>query len=359
MITAMLLTGCSATTEVVEEAPVLRSVEVTALSKDSISSSFSYSGTANAAKEISVIPTIAGKVTNYNFEVGQKVSKNQVLFTVDTTDLNNNLRSVQASYDVAVLGVQNAENTYQNNLVLFEGGIISQAEMDQITYAYESATANLTSLEIQMEIIQKNIADCAVVSPMSGVITSRNVEVGGFATQSVPAYTVMDLSTIRVQVGVSEQMINSIALGDEVAVRMSAVSDVPLVGKVATVSPATSQTGTYAVTIELNNADGAIKAGMLAEVSFVLESAEDTIVLSRSAVLTKEEESYIFVVEDGVAKKVVVELGIESGETVQIYADLPEGTQVVTRGQTYLTDGESVNISATSVAEDTTEKEVE
>ncbi len=345
---AVLLGGCAKETP--EEETILRSVEVATIGKDSIVSSFSYSGKAAPSKEISVIPTVPGEVISYHFEVGDTVKENQVLFSVDSSTLSDQLRSAQANYNVSVLNLENAETTYNNNKVLFDQGIISKTEMDQISLAYETAKANIEALDINLDILQKQIGDCTVTSPMTGVVVNRNVERGSFASQSTPAYVLMDLSTIKVEVGVSEQAVNNIHVGDEVQVAMSAAASEPFTGKVATISPASGQTGTYLVKIELPNKDGIIKSGMLAEVSFVAQKAENVLVLPISTVITKDGESYIYVVENDVAKKTSVTLGIETGETVEITSDLPEGTQVVTRGQTYLSDGEQIQIANQSDA---------
>ncbi len=350
---AVLLAGCAK--EAPEEEIALRSVEVTTIGKDSISNSFSYSGKAAASKEISVVPTIPGEVTSYHFEVGDSVRENQVLFTVDSSTLNDQLRSAEANYNASKLNLANAEKTYTSNKVLFEQGIIAETEMDQIKLAYESAKANIEALEVNLDILKKQINDCTVTSPMSGVIVTRNVERGSYASQSSPAYVIMDLSTIKVEVGVSEQGVNSIKIGDAVQVSMSAVSDTPLIGKVSTISPASSATGTYLIKVELDNKDGRIKSGMLADVNFTKEKAEDVLVLPRSTVLTKDDETYIYVVDGDTAKKTPVTIGIDTGETVQITSDLPEGTQVVTRGQTYLSDGEKVTIATQAPTENTSE----
>ena len=155
---------------------------------------------------------------------------------------------------------------------------------------------------------------------------------------------VMDLSVVKVEVGVSEQVLNTIKIGDKVDVTMTAVSELPLEGTVSTVSPAAGQTGMYTVKVELDNADGIIKAGMMAEVNFTAEKAEDTIVLPRNAVITKEDETYVYVVKGGTAKKVMVELGIEAEDTIEITKGLKKGDDVVTKGQTYISDGEEVNV---------------
>lgn len=339
---AAWMAGCGK--EEVAEEKSLRSVETSIVGTSAISSDFSYTGKAAPSKQVSVVPTVAGKVVDFNYEVGDTVGQGAVLFTVDSTDLLNNMRSLEASYKVAELGYQNAKATYESNSVLYEEGIIAQTDFDQIKYSYESAQAQLESIQVQMDTLQKNINDCAVTSPMRGVVSQRNVERGSFASQAVTAYTVMDLSVIKVEVGVSEQVVNTIHVGDTVSVTMTAVSAEPLAGKVSTIAPAADQSGTYTVKIEMDNSENAIKSGMMAEVNFTMESAEDAIVLPRNAVIEKDGETYVYIVADGKAKKVDVVPGIEAADTIEITEGLTAGDAVITKGQTYVSDGEEVKI---------------
>lgn len=334
--------GCGK--EEVEAEKTLRSVEVMTVGKSDIASEFTYTGKAAPSKEVSVVPTVPGKVTAFRYDVGDKVTKGAVLFTVDATDLQNSLRAAEAAYNVAKLSRDNAKNTYDSNKLLYDEEIISKSEFDQIKYAYEAADAQLASAQVQLDTLQKNISDCTVTSPLTGVVATRGVEVGGFASSAAAAFTVMDLSTIKVEVGISEQTVNTIKIGDKVDVLMTAISDVPLEGVISTISPAAGQTGMYTVKVEMNNSKGIIKSGMMAEVSFTAESSDDTIVLPRNAVITKDDETYVYVVENGTAKKVAVETGIEAGETIEIAKGLKKGDNVVTKGQTYLSDGEEVNV---------------
>lgn len=345
LCTALFVGGCGKEEVVVEE-KTLRSVEVTTVGTGNISSEFAYTGKAAPSKQVSVVPTVPGKVTAFNYELGDRVGEGAVLFTVDATDLQNNMRSLEASYNAAKLGYDNAKTTYENNKILFDEEIISEQEFNQMTYAYESAAAGLESIQVQMDNLNKSIGDCAVTAPMSGVISHRGVEVGGFASQAAPAYTIMDLSTIKVEVGVSEQTVNTIKVGDKVQVLMTAVSEEPLTGTVSTIAPAVGQTGMYAVSVHMDNSKGKIKVGMLAEVSFVMESSSNAIILPVSAVIEKDEEVYVYVIENGTAKKTPVTTGIEDGETIEITSGLANGMQIVTKGQTYVSDGEQVNVVA-------------
>ena len=343
LICVIAMTGCAPEEEVVEEKSA-RSVETMTVSTDSISRDFSFSGTVAPSREVSVVPTVAGKVTGLGYEVGDSIGEGAVLFTVDSVDLENQLRSIEANYNVTKLQADNAKTTLESNQILYEEGVISKSEYDQLKLAYDTAEANLTAIEIQKENLEKNIADCSVTAPISGVISARNIEIGSFASQSSPAYTIIDLSSVKVEVGVSEQMVNQISVGDTVDVNLTAVSPEPLQGTVSTISPAATQTGTYTIKITMDNSRGLLKPGMLAEVTFVTAASDDTMLLPRDAVIDKDGETYVYIVENSTAKKVLVEIGIESGETVEITDGLTTDMQVVTKGQTYISDGEQVEV---------------
>lgn len=338
--------GCGPKKEQPEvEEKAVRTVQTTAVGTGDISSDFSYSGKVAPSREVAVVPTIPGKVVSYGFDVGDHVSEGAVLFQVDSTDLQNNLRSIEANYNATKLQMDNAKNTLDNNMILFEEGIVSQSEIDQMKLAYDSAQASLTAIQIQKENLEKNIADCTVTSPISGVISARGVEIGSFASQGAPSYNIIDLSSVKVEVGVAEQMVNQIAEGQKVDVMLTAVSPEPLQGTVSTITPTTSQTGTYTVKVTMNNGKKLLRPGMLAEVRFITAASSGALLLPRNAVLEKDEEVYVYVVENNVAKKVLVETGIESGEMIEITSGLTEGMQVVTKGQTYISDGETVKVN--------------
>lgn len=344
LLCVLAVSGCTAQEEPVVEEKAVRTVQTTAVTTGEISSSFSYSGTVAPSREVSVVPSMAGKVTSYAYDVGNSVQEGAVLFTLDSTDLQNNMRSLEANYAATQLQVDNAKSQLESNTILYEEGILAKNDLDQLQLAYDSAQANLTSIQIQIENLQKNIDDCNITAPISGVISARGVEVGSFAGQSAPAYTIIDLSTVKVEVGVSEQMVNDIAVGEAVDVLLTAVSDEPFSGTVSTISPTATQTGTYTVKVTLNNSQGAFKPGMIAEVKFVTAASQNAMILPRDAVIEKDEETYVYVVENNVAKKVPVTLGIESGENVEITSGLTADMQVVTKGQTYISDGEEVQV---------------
>ncbi len=416
----MSIMGCGKKTvpEMPEPEQTARAIEVMTLSNTSIASEYTYSGKVAPNQEANVLSTVGGKVSQANYDIGQNVSKGAVMFRMDTADVENQINVLRASLTAveagitsaktnlelvngatmqsqiesaktalenAKLNLDNVTTNYENNKVLFEAGILSETEMNQIQLsydsaevaynqaeqnydlvanqmpaenqrkaedAYNSAVAQKASIEAQIKSAQKTISDATVTAPISGVITTKNIVSGTVLSQASPAYVITDMSKVKIDVAVTQQVINTLSVGQQVDVVLSAISQEPFKATITTINPVANVQGTYDVQVELNNSDGVLKVGMLAEVSFTKESAENTIVLPRSCVIEKDNEIYVYIEENGKAKKVLVTTGIDTGENIQITSGLEEGMNVVTRGQTYLNDGDPVQIAFDDSTED-------
>lgn len=416
----MSIMGCGKKTvpEMPEPEQTTRAIEVMTLSNTSIASEYTYSGKVAPNQEANVLSTVGGKVSQANYDIGQNVSKGAVMFRMDTADVENQINVLRASLTAveagitsaktnlelvngatmqsqiesaktalenAKLNLDNVTTNYENNKVLFEAGILSETEMNQIQLsydsaevaynqaeqnydlvanqmpaenqrkaedAYNSAVAQKASIEAQIKSAQKTISDATVTAPISGVITTKNIVSGTVLSQASPAYVITDMSKVKIDVAVTQQVINTLSVGQQVDVVLSAISQEPFKATITTINPVANVQGTYDVQVELNNSDGVLKVGMLAEVSFTKESAENTIVLPRSCVIEKDNEIYVYIEENGKAKKVLVTTGIDTGENIQITSGLEEGMNVVTRGQTYLNDGDAVQIAFDDSTED-------
>ena len=162
------------------------------------------------------------------------------------------------------------------------------------------------------------------------------------STAQIPA-AVTDASKLKIKVSVSQRIINTIKAGDTVSIKAEALGE-NVKGKVSTVNPAANMSGTYDVEIEIDNKKDQIKSGMFAEVTFTNEKGSEKIIVDRDVVITKSGESYVFVDENGIAVKKIVETGIDDGASIQIVSGVEEGEMIVTKGQTYLSEGDKLNV---------------
>ncbi len=404
----------------------------------SIGNEYTYSGTTSAKTQADVYSTLSGKVVNVNFNVGDTVKKGDVLFTMDTTDIQNNIREAQASLKSADASINSAETNlqyanganvktqienaknsitnaendienaktnlnnaeialnkaksdYETNVSLYDVGGISKETLEQYKNTYdkeinaykqaelnlekandsyeqalsnydivanmtpeenlrkaeanlETAKASRESTASKIQSYNKSLSDAVVTSPISGVVSQCNVTAGTVLSQGAAPFVILDLSSINVEVNVSEQIIGSVKINDLVNIKISSISDNVFSGNISEISPTANNDGTYTVKIEIDNNNGVLKSGMFAEVSFMKEQSDNTIILPRSSVINKNDEYYVFVEENGVVSKAVVSTGIDTGDKIEIVTGIDRDSNVVTKGQTYLKDGDNVNV---------------
>jgi RND family efflux transporter MFP subunit len=159
-----------------------------------------------------------------------------------------------------------------------------------------------------------------------------------------PVVRIVEMDRLCLEVGVGASVVNSLAPGEEALVYVKAL-DQEFTARLETVSPAADpRTKQYAVEVELPNADLELKPGMLAEVELVRAVAEDVVVVPCQAVITREEVTYVFVVDEGEARERPVVTGIDNGQSIAILEGLSPGDKVVVKGQEFLSAGAAVRI---------------
>ncbi len=239
---------------------------------------------------------------------------------------------------------QSLEKTKENKSLTV--GKITDENIERAKISLAQAEASRDSVKVQLEIAKDTLNDTAVKSPIDGTISAKTVKVGEFTSPQVAAFTIVNIDKINVETKVSERLVNSLNLGDKVEVLIKSATETPFIGQIISVAPAADQTNMYPIKLELLEADSnnKVKPGMFAEVYFVGEKSENTIVVNRDAVLGRKGEEYVFINNNGYAKKVTVLTGIDNGYEIEILEGVSEGTYVIESGQDYLSDKDKLNI---------------
>jgi len=309
---------------------------------------------------------------------------------VDGAAFQMNVESLKGNVETARKNYENMEKTFENSKILYENGVIAKTEFDNIELgyiqaktAYETASKSLElttgqmleenkaqaqaglsaaaaqrdGLKAQIESVEKSLRDATVTAPIDGKVTALNVTAGEMlSTAQIPA-AVTDASKLKIKVSVSQRIINSVESGDKVSIKTEALSEI-IEGKVSTVNPAANMSGTYDIEIEIDNKDDKLKSGMFAEVTFTNEKGSEEIVVDRNVIVTKNGETYVFVDDNGLAVKKMVETGIDDGISIQITDGIEEGEMLVTKGQSYLKEGDKLNV-VNAVSEENTDSSEE
>ncbi|WP_411349832.1 efflux RND transporter periplasmic adaptor subunit [Paenibacillus sp. WLX2291] len=246
------------------------------------------------------------------------------------------LSTAQEAYGNATSSYENANSGYSNAQ--------RQAEVAQSTAGIEASQQKLDQAQLNVQIAQDSLGDTVVKSPINGIITTKNAEVGEMAGPSAASLVIADLSTVNMLIYVSADEINQVKTGDQVQVRVAS-SDIVTSGKVKNINPMDSSGNGYPVQITVSNTDNKLKSGMLADISFVGKDAKQGLILPSKAVQTEGDKHYVYVVTNGHAVRKEVTVGTETGSQVLITSGLNGGEKVAENNLALLGDNTPVTTS--------------
>ncbi|SMB88437.1 RND family efflux transporter, MFP subunit [Desulfonispora thiosulfatigenes DSM 11270] len=320
--------------EVVEEETTKIPVETVAVKQGNFNKALVLSGVTKAKDEVSVIPKTMGmeKIIELHIKEGDKVSAGQTIAVLDHRSTDVQMNSAQIAYE-------DAQKNYERNKVLFESGALPQINLEQSETALRNAENNLNAQNL-------NFDNSIVTTPISGTVTQLIAKKGGMASGQTPIAVVTDLSTIEVKTNINEMQINKVKLGHKVRMYIPALGGKPLTGTIVTINPLIDEKAkAYPVTIHISNTDGKIKSGMYTEIELITDSISKGIIIPAQAIITRENESKVFVVRDNKAVAVKVELGLSNGDETIITKGLKVGEQVITYGNEDVVNGDEVVVT--------------
>ena len=345
-------------------------VPVEAVAQDTIAAENKVSGKISADNETVIMIASAAKCTAVYFEAGDQVEAGDILCTLELGSALANYNAARIGYNGAVQSyndqkavldkqVQLAADNVSNTRALFEIGAASQLEVDQAELNYSNAVAGrnaaLTQLESgiqsaksgleQLDTALENVdANGNVIAPMAGTLATMNAVENSFISNSMPLAVIDGPDQMKVTVSVSEALVPKISIGSQADVYVSAV-DESFSAVIRSVEQAANlQTRLYTVTLTVPADAGGLLSGMFADVTFFTDVSQNTVVIPTEAILTSGGVQYVYVVEDGTARYVEISTGLTGNGVTEVTSGLSAGQQLVTVGQAYLHEGDSVRV---------------
>lgn len=330
-VAVIMTAGCGNTsskkTETVEVTVADPTVSVAQVFVREVPQEAVYTSTVQAYVKNNIAPQMAGRITKINVEIGDFVKEGQILAEIDKAQL------LQAQ-----LQLQNQEVELQRLKSLYEEGGLSQSDYDAIQMQYNV-------LKTQVENLIENTT---LRSPISGVVTARNYDVGDMYAMSMPIFTVEQIVPVKLLVGVSETDYSKVKKGDSVVVTADAIPGKTFYGKVnriyPTVDPATR---TFTVEVKIDNNYKTLRPGMF--VRATINFGTNTNVVIPDVAVVKQQGSgerfvYVLNADNTVTYKKVV-LGRRMGAEYEVLEGLEDGDRIVIGGQIRLKDGVKVIVN--------------
>jgi membrane fusion protein, multidrug efflux system len=290
---------------------------------------YAADGVVEALRQSTVSAQISGRITELDFDVGDRVRNGQVLVRIDDTEVSQALNESRAVLAQAEANYENAKANYERTRQLFDRAFVSQAALDRAEAEYRSAKSQMEARRASAGIAANTRSYATVIAPYDGVVLARHVELGEMASPGKPLMTGFDPRELRVVVNVPQDKVREVRAIRTATVELPALRHWVKPTNMSVRPGADARTHTTQVRLELpaNQADA--YPGMFARVHFVVGRAKKTLIPS-SAVLRRSELTAVYAVDDkGAVRLRQVRMGEPVGEQdVEVLAGLSPGEKV-------------------------------
>lgn len=278
-----------------------------------------------------------GRIVERTADRGDRVEAGQVLLRIDDRNWKEILRQAEIENREAGKELSRWEE-------LQKAGAVSTSEFDRIRTRKDLA-------EVAREQARVAVSQCEVKSPIAGIVDDRNAEVGEYATEGMPVFTVIDISRVKLVFDVPERDATAVKTGDRVPFRVAALPGAVFTGEVTFVSSlAGRDSNSFRVESVTDNSDGRLKAGMIADIALVRRMRDDAIVVPLTTVIPKRGDYVVYVVENGKAAQRLVKVDFMTDRDAVIASGLNIGDAVVVEGNRTLVAGIAVTVARDEAA---------
>ena len=262
-------------------------------------------------------------------EEGERVTEGQVLARLDGERLRLEMLAAKAE-------MTRVRGEYRRYVDLNERGLVSEAMFDGLRY-------DLEALEASYQLKKLNYEYSNIRATISGRIAERNIKLGQNIVVGQPAFRITDTSQLIAYLQIPQTELSKFAAGHTAMLAVDSMPDQEYSAEIVRISPTIdTRNGTFRATAFVDNETGELAPGMFARFRIAYEKHDDAMTIPTKALIEEDDETSVYVVVDGVVSRRSIEIGIVSGDKVEVLAGLSENDQVVVVGQSSLRDGSKV-----------------
>ena len=295
-------------------------------------------GTVEPDDVVHVYAKASGDITAVNVKAGDTVTKGQVLFTIDTEQVDTAKNSV----DSAAVNLQKAQSDLARMQILYDGGDLSDQEYEQYTNAVKTAQLQYNSAKTSYD---QQVGYSSVTAPISGKVESCSAEVYDRANMNGELCVISGEGEKKVTFYVTQRMLENLAVGDTLTVEKSGKTYDAVINEINTMVD--DATGLFKIEAQLADADDAA-TGSTVKLTVTTGKAENVMTIPVDAVYYSGGKAYVYLYEDGKAKKASIEVGINDDDYVEVTDGLSADDLVVSTWSNNLYEGADIQLAGSS-----------
>jgi RND family efflux transporter MFP subunit len=345
-----------------QAAPV--AVEVTAVKKTTIRDYGNFTGTLVPKSQFMVAPKISGRLEKLMVNIGDRVTRNQLIAELDDEEYNQQVRQAEADLQVAQANLEEslsslnmAQRELERIQELHKRGISADSELDAAKGActtqesrYKVAQAQVAHRKAALETARVRLSYTKITvtwedGSNSRVVGERFVHEGTMLTANAPILSILEIDPLLAVIHITDKDYFRIRIEQSAYISTDAIPDKPASGKIVRIAPLLQETSREArIEIEIPNPEELFKPGMFVSVQVEYATHDDATVVPMSAVVKRDNQQGVFLadIENKIAQFVPVKVGISNSERAEIVYPPSFSGYVVILGQHLLADGSPI-----------------
>lgn len=287
-------------------------------------------GNLRALNQVELTTEVSGRVVEMNLDSGKRVSQGQLLLRLDD-------RQARADLQVAEATLADARRQFERAQRLQTNNSISRSQVDELRTAMDVA-------EAQRESARTRLDNHRIEAPFEGVIGLSDISLGTYLGSGT-SVTTLD-STDRMELGFSipERFLGQIQIGQMVRGTSPAYPEEGFQGELVELGTRINELSrTLPVRAVIDNPEGKLRPGQFMSANLTLRERE-ALVIPEQAVMIRGADKYVFIAEDGVARRVSISLGSRSPGWVEVSDGLSREDRVIVTGQDRLSSGDRIDV---------------
>jgi len=308
-------------------------------------------------REVALASEINGRVEEVHVGIGDRVGAGDVVLSIETDAYETAVREAEAAQLRTQARLEESSASLIRSELLRQRGAISEREYEAALASERAAEADLAIAEAGLERAQRNLRDTELVAPFAGTIVERHVDRGALVGRDRTVLVLADLDTVAVEVGLTEREILQVRDAESATIESSNLPGRVAIGMLDGVAQtADAATGTYLARFRVDNReDPRFLGGMVVNVNIPYAELDAVHTVPSTAVVQPDEAPHVFVVRDGRAVRVGLDIVVRRGDRFGVTADAPSGNGesaalkvgdlVIIVGQSQVADGTLVEIA--------------
>ncbi|MBE0503241.1 MAG: efflux RND transporter periplasmic adaptor subunit [Desulfuromonadales bacterium] len=298
-------------------------------------------GTLTALHDVTLRSESEGRVVEIAFREGQPVRKGEVLVRLDAARVRANIVNLEAQISELHARLENKLRTLERNRPLLEKKLISRLQFDNLETEIAEVRAQIEQTRANLVGEQVRLADTVIRAPFAGVAGVRTLSPGDYLKVGDPVVTVVDLDPLEISFQVPEKFKPKFSPGQIVNLQVAPYPERTFTGLISFVAPRVDEaTRTFQVKAQVKNSEHLLSPGLFARASVVTDVFAAAITVPWESIIQTEQETYLYTVQDNIARKVPVRLGRITPQWVQLLdSELTPGSAVILEGKFASRDG--------------------